>query len=186
MIKHSLSLSCDMNTVMRINDIINSCSVTTQLITNSFKDICINKPPLPTKVLNDVNTSNSYINTTDIDDIEWSSLYSLKYIAKSFTIPCTNIPPSVFSVIWITHRCKETFAHPASGFHLLSYTNTATPLEVIAQNISATCSWITWSNYSLRFLEQSVTISSLISVRKFPYQDTYLKRHTVHPIGSGD
>ena len=64
-------------------------------MTSSFKDICINKPPLPTDVCDDVNTPISCINTTDIDDIERFSSYSLSNIAKCSAIPCENIPPSV-------------------------------------------------------------------------------------------
>ena len=43
---------------------------------------------------NNVNTPISCINTTDIDDVEGSYLYSLKDIAKCSTLPCENIPPS--------------------------------------------------------------------------------------------
>ena len=39
------------------------------------KDVCINKPPLPTDAFDDVNTPISCTNTTDIDDIEGSSSY---------------------------------------------------------------------------------------------------------------
>ena len=37
---------------------------------SSFKDVCINKPPLPTDVFHDVKTPISCINTMDIDDTE--------------------------------------------------------------------------------------------------------------------
>ena len=43
------------------------------VITSSFKDICINKPPLPTDVFDDLNSAISCINTMDIDYIERSS-----------------------------------------------------------------------------------------------------------------
>ena len=56
----------------------------------------MNKPSLPTGVFDDVNTPVSCINTTDINEIERSSSYSLKDIAKRSTIPCENMPPSLF------------------------------------------------------------------------------------------
>ena len=65
------------------------------IITRSFKDICIDKPPLQTDVFDGVNTPISCINTTEIDDIERSRWYSLKDIAKYSTIPYENIPPLV-------------------------------------------------------------------------------------------
>ena len=70
-------------------------------------DICINEPPLPTDVFDDVNTPMSCINTADIDDIERSSSYtcSLKNIAKRSTIPCEHILPSVF---WGDENLNDT------------------------------------------------------------------------------
>ena len=96
MIKYSPRIYCDMNNVMTINDIVKPCSVQITTITISFRGICINKLPLPTDVFDFVNTPILCINTTDIDDIEGSSSYSLKDIAKFSTIPCENISPSVF------------------------------------------------------------------------------------------
>ena len=63
---------------------------------NTFRDICINKPPLLTDVFDDVNTPISRIYTTDIGDIEGSRWYSLKDIAKCPTMPCEYKPPSAF------------------------------------------------------------------------------------------
>ena len=54
------------------------------------------KPPPPTNIVDDVNTPIYYINNMDIDDIERFSLYILEDIAKCATIPCGNIPLSVF------------------------------------------------------------------------------------------
>ena len=73
MIKYSPHISCDMNNVMAINDIVKPCSVQIMTITISFRDICINKTPLPNNVFDYGNTPISCINTTDIDDIEGSS-----------------------------------------------------------------------------------------------------------------
>ena len=81
--------------VMGINAIAKTCSLKIRTITSSFKDICINKPPLPPDVFDDVNTPISCINTTALDAIERSRSYSLKDIAKCSTIPCENIPHSV-------------------------------------------------------------------------------------------
>ena len=96
MIKCSRSVSCDIDNVRAINDIVKLSSAKITTITNSFGDICINKPPLPPDVFDGVNTPISCINTTDIDDTEGSSSYNLKDAAKSSKIPCENIPPSVF------------------------------------------------------------------------------------------
>ena len=92
---NTVSVSCDINDVMGIDAIVITYSVKIRAITSSFKDISMNKPPLPTDVFDDVNTPISCIDTTDIDDIERSSSYNLKDIAKCSTIPCENIPPSV-------------------------------------------------------------------------------------------
>ena len=75
MIKYSPSVSCDMNNVAGINDIVNPLSVKITTIRN-FKDVCINKPPLWSDVLYFVNTPFSCINTTDTDVIEGSNWYS--------------------------------------------------------------------------------------------------------------
>ena len=91
MIEYNPSGSCDINIVTGINDIVKTCSGKITTMTSSFKDICINKPPLPTDVCDDVNIPISCINPMDIDDIERSSSYSLSDIAKCSTIPCQNI-----------------------------------------------------------------------------------------------
>ena len=44
-------------------------------------------------VFDDINSTISCINNTDIADIERSSSYSLKDIAKRSTVPCGNICP---------------------------------------------------------------------------------------------
>ena len=94
MTKYNPSVSCDINNVTGINAIVKTCSVKIKRITSSFKDLCINKPTLPTHVFDDVSTPISCINTTDIDDIERSSSQSLKNIAKCSTISCENTHPS--------------------------------------------------------------------------------------------
>ena len=86
MIKYSPSVSCDMNNVTGINAIFKACSVKIHTIESNFKDIYINKLPLPIDVFEDVNTPISCINTTNIDDIE-SNQHSLKDIAKCSTLP---------------------------------------------------------------------------------------------------
>ena len=70
MIKYNPHVSNDKNIVTGINDIVKPCSIKITAITSSFKDVCINKPPLPTDVFHDVNTPISCINTMDIDDTE--------------------------------------------------------------------------------------------------------------------
>ena len=59
------TVSCAIDNVMVINDTVKPCSVKIKTITSSFRNICINKPPLPTDVFDDVNTFISCINTTD-------------------------------------------------------------------------------------------------------------------------
>ena len=76
--------------------------------------------------------------------------------------------------------CQETLRHLAGWFHLLFWTNSSTPLELLTQKSIVIL--IMWSIYSFRFLEQSVTISNLIPVRKVPYQNFYLKQHIMHPV----
>ena len=77
-----------------------------------------------------------------------------------------------------THVSRD--AEAASWFHLLFWTNTSTPLELVTQYVIVI--WILWSSYSFRFLEQSVLISSSIPVRKVPYQFFYLEQHILHPV----
>ena len=96
------------------------------------------------------------------------------------SIQVENLPPSLLlgdENFWIIHMYQETIRHLASWFHHLFWTNTSTPLELATQNISVL--WILWSITLLRFIEQSVIISSLIPVWKVPYQKLYLKHHTV-------
>ena len=95
MIKYSPSVSWDMNKVMGINAIVKICSVKITTIASNFKDIYMNKPPLPTDVSKAANSPISCISTTDIDDIEGSNSYSLNDIAMCSTLPSENIPPSV-------------------------------------------------------------------------------------------
>ena len=116
-----------------------------QTIRSGFKDICINQPPNPSDVFDDVNTPISCINTVDIDDIEGSSSYSLKYIAKCATMPCENILPFVDlgEENVLTYTCLETRGHLASWFHLY-HKQTHLPLwNLWPKNFSAT--WIPWS-----------------------------------------
>ena len=94
-IKYIPSVSCDISNVTGINAIVKICSVKITTIASNFKDIYMNKPPLPTDVSKDVNTPISCINTTDIDAIEGSYSYSLKDIAKCSTLPSEDIPPFV-------------------------------------------------------------------------------------------
>ena len=94
MIKYSPSVTCNINNVTGTNTIVKTCSVKITTIASKFKDICINKPPLPTGVFESVNAPISCTNTTDIDDIEGSNSYSLRDIVKCSTFPYENIPPS--------------------------------------------------------------------------------------------
>ena len=56
MIEYIPSVSCDMNNVTGISDIVKPCSVKITTITSCINDICINKPPLPTDEFDDANT----------------------------------------------------------------------------------------------------------------------------------
>ena len=92
MIKYSPSVSCDINNITAINTIVKTCSVNITTPTK-VKDTCI-KNPLPTDLFEFINTPISCITTTDIDDVEEFNPYSLRDIAKCFTLPYENIPPS--------------------------------------------------------------------------------------------
>ena len=70
MIKYSPYVSCDMNYVTGMNDIAKPCSVKITAITSNFKDVCINKPPLPNEVFDYIYTPIPCINNMDIDNIE--------------------------------------------------------------------------------------------------------------------
>ena len=76
-----------------INAIGKTCSVEITTKASSFKDICINKPPLPTDVFEDVNTPISYIDTTDIDDIAGPN--SFERYRRVFYITLWKYIPSV-------------------------------------------------------------------------------------------
>ena len=182
MIKYSPSVSCDINNGTAI---VKTCSVKITAITNSFKDICINKPPLPTDVFDDVNTilysHPPCIDTTDIDDIERFGSYSLKDIAKCSTLPCENILTYVLlgdknlnNIYIYMSRDTQASWRLVPSFILK---NISTPLELVIQNVIAT--WILCCCF--RFLEKFI-ISSLVPVRKVPYQNVYLKQHIVHPV----
>ena len=86
MIKYSPSVSCDINNITAINTIVKTCSVKLTTATK-VKDTCINKRPLPTDLFEFINTPISCITTRDIDDVEGSNPYSLRDIAKCFTLP---------------------------------------------------------------------------------------------------
>ena len=94
MIKYSPSVSCDINNVTGINKIVKTCSVKITTIATDVKDTCINEPPHPTDVFEFINTPILCITTTDIDDVEGSNSYNLRYIAKCSILPYENIPPS--------------------------------------------------------------------------------------------
>ena len=182
MIKYSPSVSCDMNNVTGINAIVKIYAVKITTIASNYKDIYKNKPPLPTDVFEDVNTSILCFNTTDIDDIEGSNSYSLKDIARCFTLHYVNrtLLNSCEMKIWIIYMCKEALRHLAIWRHLLFWRNKSTPFEWVIQNIIVIR--ILWSSYTFRFIEQSVTTSSSIPIRQVPDANFYLKQHIVHPV----
>ena len=125
MIKYSPSVSCDINNITGINTLVKTCSVKITTATK-VKDTCINKPPLPTGPFEFINTPISCITTTDIDDVEGSNSYGLRYIAKCSTLPYDNIPPSG---LWgdenlnNTHvsRDAEASCHLVASFILNKY-----------------------------------------------------------------
>ena len=128
MIKYSPSVSYDINNVTGINAIVKTCSVKITPITSSFRDICIDKQPLPTDVFDDVNTPIPCVNTTDIDNIERSSSYSLKDIAEYSTIPCENIRSFVLlgdENLNNTYVSRDTIMcyHHKNGFVILNNRN---------------------------------------------------------------
>ena len=56
-IEYSPSVSGDVNDIIEMNNIANSCSVKITPMTSIFKHIWKNKPPFPTNVYDDVRTS---------------------------------------------------------------------------------------------------------------------------------
>ena len=147
----------------------------------SFKDICVNKPPLPTDVFDAVNNPISCIHTTALDYIEGSNGYSLTNIAKYSRIPCENRPSSVFSgmKIWITHVSRDS---------RISYQ--LVPTFIINKHIRPfgicnakyQCYLNTVIQLLLPIFRTIRHISGLIQVWMIPYQNVYLKQHIVHPI----
>ena len=51
MIEHNPSISCNINNVTDINDIVKACSVIITKLPSNSKDTCINNPPLSTSVI---------------------------------------------------------------------------------------------------------------------------------------
>ena len=92
MIKYGPSVSCDINNIPAINTIVKTCSVKITTATK-VKDTCMNKPPLPTDLLEFINTPISCTTTTD-KDVEGSNPYNLRDSAKSSTLPYETIPPA--------------------------------------------------------------------------------------------
>ena len=171
---YSPSVSCDINNVTGISTIIKTCSVKITTIASNFKDIYINKPPLPSDEFEDVNTSILCINTTDIDDIEGSNSYSLKDIAKCFTITYENIPHSVLLGDENLNNTYVSRDAQASCQLVPPFILNKNIHILVSQNIIVI--WILWSKYSFRFLEQSVIISSLIpegSLSKVLFETAY-------------
>ena len=92
MIEHDPSISCNINNVTDINDIVKACSVIITKLPSNSKDTCINNPPLSTSVIVE-NTSISRISNTDIDNTEepvhmiWETLLSvLQYRVKIYPL----------------------------------------------------------------------------------------------------
>ena len=96
MIEHNPSISCNINNVTDINDIVKACSVIITKLPSNSKDTCINNPPLSTSVIVE-NTSISRISNTDIDNTEEPGSYDLRDIAKCSTIPCENMVTGLYS-----------------------------------------------------------------------------------------
>ena len=122
-----------MNNVTGINTIVKTYSVKITTIASKFKDTCIDKPPLPTDVLEFVNNPISCINTTDIAEVEGSNSYSLRDIAKCSTLPYENIPPSgILGDENLDNTYVSRYAEASS--HLVApliLTNTSTPSELL-------------------------------------------------------
>ena len=94
MIKYSPFVACDTNNVTGINGIVETCPMIITSITSDFRDICIDKPPLPTDVFDALNTPISCVNSTDIDDVERPRSYSSYTHYQVFYNTVRNKPPS--------------------------------------------------------------------------------------------
>ena len=119
-----------------------------------------------------------------IDDIERSSSYSLKDIAKCSTIPCENVP-LLYYRRWKWHPCQEILGHLANWFRIFLWTNTPTPLELVTKNISAI--WIPGSNLPLSILGTisyhfQFNSSKEASVLKCIYQTAPTASDSIAPV----
>ena len=127
-------------------------------------------------------TSILCINTTNTDDIQGSNSYTSKGIAKCSTLSCQSIPPSVLlgdEILNNTYVSRDTHAscrlvppfilnkhiHPFGISNPTYHCYVNSKVQLLFP--------ILWSNSH---------VSSLMPVRKVPYQNIYLKQHIVHPV----
>ena len=174
MIKYSLPVSCDINSITSINTIVKTCSVKITTATK-VKDTCINKPPLPTDLFEFMNTPIPCITTTNIDDVEGSNPYSLRDIAKCSTLPYENIPllNSWEMKIQITLMCQEKLRHLAIWLPLFYFVQTYAPLRnYYPQNHCYMNSAIQLLFSILRTISQNFQFNSIAegSISKFLFE----------------
>ena len=151
-------------------------------IARNFKDIYTNKPPLPTDVLEYVNTPISCIDTTDIDDIKGFNSYSLKDIAKCATLPHENIPASgllgdgKLNNAYVS-RDAEASCHLVAPFILNQHIH---PFGIINPKYHCDMNSVIQLLFSvLRTISHNFHFYSRMEVS---YPNFYLKQHIVYPV----
>ena len=93
MLKYNPFVSCNMNNIKEINDIVKASYVKIMPLTRSLECEWINKSPLPTNVFDTVNAPP---HTLDIDDSGGNNSCSLSNVAECSIILNKNTPPSEF------------------------------------------------------------------------------------------
>ena len=94
MLKHNPFVSCNINNIKEIKDIVKSSYVKIMPLTRSLECEWTNKSPLPTNVFDTVNAPPPH--TLDIDDSGGNNSCSLSDVAKCSRILDRNTPPSEF------------------------------------------------------------------------------------------
>ena len=100
MLKHNPFVSCNINNIKEINDIVKSSYVKIMPLTRSLECEWTNKSPLPTNVLDTVNAPPPPPppppHILDIDDSGGNNSCSLSDVAECSRILYKNTPPSEF------------------------------------------------------------------------------------------
>ena len=96
MLKHNPFVSCNINNIKEINDIVKASYVKIMPLTRSLECEWINKSPLPTNVFDTVNAPPPPPLTLDIDDSGGNNSCSLSDVVECSILLDKNTPPSEF------------------------------------------------------------------------------------------